>query len=134
MSPYVQILAICFACAMSIVIYGTIRCKVPGFKDPLAGSLVPPPWDRFLDGWGISHFFFYMMLGYLYPRYWVFITLLGILWEVIEVSFKDHPFYLSKCSYALDSDKATGWWYGRWQDIVMNSLGMGLGIVAAKWR
>jgi hypothetical protein len=30
------------------------------------------------------------------------------------------------------ADDVSGWWYGRWQDIIMNSAGMLLGIYLAK--
>jgi len=134
-SQYASILGICFVCASLIIVYGTIRCKIPGFSDPLTYAPVPPPWDRFLDGWGIAHFFFYGMLGYLFPQRWLFITMCGILWELIETVFKDHPFYLSKCNYSMGKEGgAVGWWYGRWEDIIMNTLGMVLGIVLSNRR
>ena len=134
---YVAILSICFVCASLIIIYGTIRCKIPGFSDPLTFSPVPAPWNRFLDGWGVSHFMFYGMLGYFYPARWLFITILGIIWELIETLFKDHPFYLSKCKYDLNTDggsSAAGWWYGRWEDIIMNTSGMLLGIAMSPYN
>jgi hypothetical protein len=138
MEDFAAIFGICFVCASIIIVYGTIRCKMPGFTDPLTYSAVPAPWNRFLDGWGIAHFLFYGMLGYLYPARWLFITCLGILWELIEMQFKDHPFYLSKCSYDVNTDAAAGgagapgWWYGRWEDIVMNTGGMLIGIALAR--
>lgn len=129
-NPFVQISLICIGMLLVIVAYGTFRCKSPNFHDPLTGSLVPPPWDRFLDGWGISHFMFYGILAFMFPSWphLICIACIGIAWEVIESIFHDHPFYLSKCHYSLDSDATAGWWYGRWQDIVMNSLGMIVGV------
>ena len=136
MEQYAAILGICFVCASLIIVYGTIRCKIPGFSDPLTFAPVPAPWNRFLDGWGIAHFLFYGMLGYLYPSRWLFITICGVAWELIETVFKDHPFYLSKCNYSTDSKQAgeAGWWYGRWEDIIMNTMGMVLGIALSHRR
>lgn len=122
---HVKILGICMFAVMIIIIYGTIRCK-GAFVDPLTYAPVPPPWDKFLDGWGLSHLLFYAILGYLFPNRLLFITILGISWEFVESMFKDHPFYLSKCNY-LESDDTDGWWYGRWQDIVMNTSGIIIG-------
>jgi hypothetical protein len=125
MSPYLGITIIFILCVLSIVVYGSFRCSVKDFKDPFAKSFVKEPFDRFLDGWGILHFIFYAVLAYMYPKMntLIFIWLGGVLWELIESIFKDHPFYISKCNYVIDTDKGS-WWYGRWQDIVMNTLGM----------
>jgi len=125
MNSYLSITLIFILCVLTIVTYGSFRCKVKDFKDPLAGSLVPAPFNSFLDGWGILHFILYGVLAYLFPRFYplLFIWIGGVIWELIESIFKDHPFYISKCNYVIDTDKGS-WWYGRWQDIVMNSLGI----------
>ena len=122
-----QILLICILTIFTIAAYGTYRCKATKFVDPLTKSFFGHPWNKFLDGWGILHFLFFMMLAYLYPTHLLLIFILGVIWEVVESIFHDHPFYISKCNYVLDTDHVAGWWYGRWQDIVMNSLGMILG-------
>lgn len=84
-----------------------------------------------LDGWGVLHFFFYMWLTYLFPKQFVLIFVLGVAWELLESLMKDHPFYLTTCKASIDTDhgqkEKTQWWYGRWQDIVMNTAGMVLG-------
>jgi len=129
MKDIYKILIFCFLAMSAIIGYGTIRCKTTDFQDPLTKSALGPPWDLFVDGWGISHFIFYGFLAYMFPKKktLVIIFLLGVLWEIIESIFKDHPFYLSDCKYEVTTDKG-GWWYGRWQDIVMNSLGMATGL------
>lgn len=125
------ILFVCFLTVLAIVIYGTIRCKGK-FVDPLTKSFVGKPWDSFLDGWGISHFLFYMALGYYFPHRLLFLTTLGVLWELIESLFKEHPFYLSKCHYkGTDREGGAHWWYGRWQDVIMNTLGLLVGALIA---
>lgn len=135
MDPLVQILIVFFVCAMVIVGYGTIRCNSATFKDPLTQSVAPPPFDSFLDGWGISHLIFYGVLTFFYPdpRSMIFIWTIGIVWEIVESFFQDHPFYLSSCkNNGYEHDKGSGWWYGRWQDIVMNSIGMLMGYTVAQ--
>jgi len=125
---YAQVLAWCALCVLTIVGYGSFRCRTATFTDPLTFTLAPPPLDKYLDGWGISHFTFFATLAYFYPSQWVLIWLLGVFWELFEYSVKDRPFYLSRCHYDIATDKGEGWWYGRWQDIVMNSLGIALGL------
>ena len=125
--PSIYIFVICILCVLSIIAYGTYRCKTPDFQDPLTGSFFEGEAKNFMDGWGMIHFVFYGVLAYLFPRKLPLIFLFGVAWEVIESIFHDHPFYISKCNYNLSTDQQAGWWYGRWQDIVMNSCGMALG-------
>jgi len=125
---YLQIAFLCAACIALIVLYGSFRCHHPDFTDPLTKSMWGAPWDRFVDGWGISHFGFFTMLGFLFPLHWILLWFLGVAWEIVEFSMKDHPFYLSDCQVKLQTDEGSPWWYGRWQDIVMNSLGIATGV------
>lgn len=127
MNDYIGILLICIGCILFIVAYGTYRCKHTSFVDPLTIAFAPPPFDKYFDGWGLSHLGFFMLLGYLFPNKLFFSFTLGVIWELIECTMKDHPFYLSSCKYNMKTHKGEGWWYGRWQDIVMNSTGLWAG-------
>jgi hypothetical protein len=120
------IITISVIVVIAIVAYGTYRCNSPNFQDPLTRSVAGPPFDRYLDGWGITHFLFYGLLAFLFPRRIGVIFLLGVAWEIVEMIFKDHPFYLSDCKYEMTTSYG-GWWYGRWEDIVMNSAGICVG-------
>jgi hypothetical protein len=133
MNGYHGVLIISLICIIFIISYGTYRCKTPEFADPLTYALTNAyGLDKYLDGWGLSHFFFFMLLGYLYPKYVVFSFVLGCVWELVEYSMKEHPFYLTACE--LKTHKGEGWWYGRWQDIVMNSAGLAIGRYIATKR
>lgn len=131
-SPRVQISVIGAICVLVIVLYGYYRCTNGNYTDPLTKSWVSPPWDRFLDGWGASHFVFFFVLAYVYPSELVYIWLLGFAWELLEFWCKDHPFYLSDCE--LTTDSGGRWWYGRWEDIVMNTLGIGAAVLLRKYQ
>lgn len=140
LGSYGKIVLINVICVMTIVFYGTLRCQ-GSFHDPLTNSPFGDPWNKFFDGWGISHFLYFALLGFLFPakETLIFIFVLGVLWEIVEVTFSDHPFYVSKCDYGSDANvqvvneegaqgaKKDTWWYGRWQDIIMNTAGMLLG-------
>lgn len=132
--PFASILLISLICVTTIVVYGTFRCKHTAFVDPLTYSFAPPPFDRYLDGWGLTHLLFYGMLGYLYPDPHLvgFCFVLGVLWEVVEYSLKDKQVYVSKCKYRVNAKNQSGWWYGRYQDIVMNTFGLLAGVAIAK--
>jgi hypothetical protein len=132
MNPYFAILLICFITIFVIVAYGTFRCQRTSFVDPLTKCPVGPPWDKFLDGWAITHYLFFLLLGYLYPEHILFSWTLGVGWELVEFMAKDRPFYLSKCNYEVTTENGGGWWYGRWQDVVTNTLGLMSGLVLRK--
>lgn len=126
-SPYVFLFIYFLINVLAIVAYGTFRCNRSDYVDPLTKSLLPPPFDGFSDGWAFLHFACYLIITYIFPKYWITIWICGVLWEIIEFIFKDHPFYFSGCKYKLTTDKAEGWWYGRYEDIIVNTLGMYLG-------
>jgi hypothetical protein len=111
--------------AFAIVLYGSYRCSTPAFEDPFTESIIDRhPWNKYIDGWGLLHFWFFLWLAYHYPNCWKELIFFGIMWEILESVFKERPFYLTKCDSSKD-----GWWYGRWQDIVMNSLGLCAGLL-----
>lgn len=132
MYDYLRITIIFVVVVMCIVGYGTFRCSRADFVDPITKSLLEPPFDAYTDGWAFLHFACYGIITYFFPDKYLYIAFMGVLWEVIEIAFKDHPFYFSDCKYQLTTDKATGWWYGRYEDIIMNTLGMAVGYYFAK--
>ena len=116
--------------AFGIMVYGTYRCRVPEFEDPFTRSIAGEEQhhlNQFIDGWGWIHFWFFAMLSFLFPTCWKELFAAGLIWEIIEMMFKEHPFYLTDCHSSIHENKA-GWWYGRWEDLVMNSLGILLGL------
>ena len=112
-----EVLIISLSVCAIIVIYGKIRCAV-GLKDPLTTSLYENQ-KNFTDGWAFSHFMFFFILTALYPSHFLLIQLLGLIWEVAEFISENHPFYLTECK----NDTGDKWWYGRWEDIIVNLLG-----------
>ena len=114
-------------CVAVIFLYGSFRCERPEFKDPLQTKL------RLLDldGWSLTHLFFFMLIGYNYGgKYLVGAFILGVLWEIFEHLYgASRPGWMggySDCSKI--SDQAGGnWWYGKWTDVVMNGSGLIIG-------
>jgi hypothetical protein len=115
-------------CAVIIVLYGLFRCYHPGFSDPFAKSFISNKKVMgFFDGWAFLHLFFYMFVTILYPNKWIQTSIIGVLWELIELSSKERPFYMPKCFYLSKNDSKEPWWYGRYEDIIMNSIGIFIG-------
>ena len=69
------------------------------------------------NGWCISHFLHYLLLGYCAPRYWLFLILIGIIFEIIEIP-------LNKVSKYIDSKLI--------EDSITNSLGVICGVILSK--
>ena len=69
------------------------------------------------NGWCISHFFHYLILGYIAPTYWKELILIGIIFEIIEIP-------MNKISKYIDSKLI--------EDSITNSLGIIIGIVLFK--
>lgn len=129
----IRIVLAFFVTVFIIVVYGTLRCKI-GFTDPLIHSLLGPPLDKYTDGWAFTHFVFYGYLAYSFPepRNLAFVWVSGVVWELVECVFRERPFYISDCSKGVTAHGKEGWWYGRWQDVVVNTIGMAVGYTLRK--
>jgi hypothetical protein len=118
------LLPLCF-----IFPYGKYRCTHPSYKDPLETPLLPG-----LDGWSASHFLFFMLVGYLFPKTFILSMAIGTAWELFEHYYgKERPGWLGgygDCNN-LATDRTEGnWWYGKWTDIVCNATGFLIGALA----
>lgn len=123
-----------FICVLVIVLYGLFRCYKPDFSDPLAKSFSnDDTLKEYLDGWAFLHLFFYLIITYLYPEKWAITFIMGVIWELVELSSKDKPFYIPSCFYMSKDDSKGPWWYGRYQDIIMNTIGQIIGYSLAHW-
>ena len=114
---------------ISIFVYGKYRCVNPDYKDILAMELV-----KGIDGWIISHFVAFAIIGTLYPDTLILSIILGILWEIFEICLgKIKPSFLKgitdchrteKGNSNLSNDQKDGyWWYGKGEDVVADILG-----------
>ena len=109
-----------------IILYGKFRCVYTNYVDPLEIDV-----DFHIDGWSISHYVLFTIVGYNFPKSFFFAMFMGVLWEIIEHmigAFK--PSILNgitncnrKSTKESSSDTAGYWWYGKKEDIVVNFLG-----------
>ncbi len=58
--------------------------------------------NEYFDGWGISHFILYAVMVYNFPKNWLFIHMIGIIWEFIEILLSYNTFLNS---YLLKNPK-----------------------------
>ena len=111
--------------------YGKYRCTHKEFKDILETELLFG-----LDGWSLTHFLFFLVVGYVYPQTYILSMCIGISWELFEHYYgKERPGWLGGYGDCNDlaTDKESGnWWYGKWSDILCNNAGYLLGMFLRK--
>ena len=69
------------------------------------------------NGWCVSHFIHYLLLGYFAPKYWLYFILIGLLFEIMEIP-------LNHVSKYIDSKII--------EDTVTNSMGVITGLCLHK--
>jgi hypothetical protein len=67
--------------------------------------------------WGLSHIISFFILTLIYPNYWIFLFIMGILWEIFE-------YFLQEIYKKYFDD----YWYAQYIDLLYN----GIGILLAK--
>lgn len=126
---YIVLGGVLLGCILVIILYGSYRCRYMTSADPITYCPTTGVLCNFIDGWGILHMLLFGILTYFYPHRWFELFILGVLWEGLECIASEHPFYITKCR---EIHKSSQWWYGRWSDIVMNSIGITIGYNIAR--
>mgnify|MGYP001235578791 FL=1 len=121
---YIYILVICVLYMTICLLYGKYRCNHKNFKDPFQTKL--GIWD--LDGWSMLHVTEFVILGFLFPKYFLFIILLGIIWECMEfyVEYTKSDIFKGYGHCTTDEGNQV-WWYGKISDLFCNLVGFGIG-------
>jgi len=123
-----QILFLFFICVLVIMAYGIILCMSNIQKDPLETK--PIVWD--IDGWSMTHFVFFLFVGYLFPGHFLFIFILGSSWELFEYWIGKNNKSLTRgfeCN--LNKLKEDQWWYVKISDLFIKLLGYLVGAYIA---
>lgn len=96
-----------------------------------------------VDWWSVSHFLFFGTLAFLYPNASCELFIVSILWEVVEDGLAPtHSKQLIDCNQTysnswLDTFKTVwcehlardkDYWYGKWDDVFFNSMGILVGV------
>ena len=94
---------------------------------------VPP---TTIDFWSLSHFMLFILIGFLMPdQLWGW-ALFGTGWELIEDYLADdNSTQLVDCEVTPNGKrklwcngvKLDGYWYGKWDDVIVNILGYTVG-------
>lgn len=136
---HLQVFLIIFALALSFIILGHYY---PGqIQAVLKEPIVTVP-SAVIDWWSVTHMLFFAILAYLFPDHLFELFLGGILWEIIEDGLSPRD---SKGLVTCDKKYSNSWmetfkimwcdniarekdyWYGKWDDVFSNLLGLILG-------
>ena len=85
------------------------------------------------DIWALSHFAMYLIIAYNFPSHYLLLFLIGVGYELFE-------YYIGTTNNALkqlgpvSSDNDQSWWYGRYSDILFNTLGIITGAYLSPYR
>jgi hypothetical protein len=79
-----------------------------------------------LDWWHISHIWFYMVLGAACPGNFWFYTSMGAGFEVFEQLLGNAQ---AKAGDKRRKKQGEDYWFGRWEDVVVN----GIGYIIGEW-
>jgi hypothetical protein len=91
--------------------------------------------DNCCSTWPILHLLLYLILGFVWPDCWVQLWLMGVIWEIFEeisgrlMINKLIPNDTNTSAVKMQYTKLDG----RWSDIVMNSIGLLMGVIIKKF-
>lgn len=98
-----------FACVLLLLVVVSVS-----LYPLLRTDIMERPFGRngWMYGWPLSHLLLFFVLGLSSPRHWFVFFMLGVLWEVVEMTL---------------STVDAGYWYYILHDITINGIGLALG-------
>ncbi|MFA6165798.1 MAG: hypothetical protein WC700_04220 [Gemmatimonadaceae bacterium] len=133
-------MALYIVVVLFIVAYGWFL-RSTHTRDVLATPIFNHPICQNIDGWSISHFIFFGVLGLMYPGHHLQFFLVGFGWEVIETMLGQNQLEMSGKRVQLIGDqdeegnttgKNDAYWYGKESDVLCDALGYALGSAFAE--
>ena len=134
MNTYSKIFLLSIFVILLIFLYQLmmIYLEIPLSNDPLQYKLFNN--INNINGWSITHFIVFTLAGYYGHKHIFLLMLIGILWELTEILLS----FITKISFAdinikmllknkrkIDNNsKNFNWWYGRYEDIIVNFIGL----------
>ena len=87
---------------------------------------------NYCSWWAISHFVFYAILGFLFPKYWVLLIIIGILFEGFEYLWGRYYEGKSNVRFFNNKEIDAPYFFFNIRDIIANILGLTFGILLFK--
>jgi hypothetical protein len=125
---YTLMVLILIVTVFAIFLYERYLCFL-NIRDAMTRPLLPEPFSNISDGWAISHILLYTLLAFLFPSCLLPLFIVGVVWEILEEIYgwvvRNTSFKHVSCH--TERSHMSSWWFGRWHDIVSNSIGLGIG-------
>lgn len=133
MNPYSKIfISMIFIISLGFLYQTTmVYLEIPLGNDPLHPNLFNNNIN--INSWSVTHFIVFTIAGYYYHKYIFLLMVLGIIWELTEVmlSFITKIYFtdinikmLLKNKRNINNSNNFNWWYGRYEDIIVNFIGL----------
>jgi hypothetical protein len=130
----VRFLGLSIACLLFIVLGHRYQSTI---QAPLKKEFLRIGDSIVVDWWSISHAVYFAVLGWWFPNHFWFFLLFGTAWELIEDYLsKDGDTKLVNCENKENKNKFVqmwcngiqdDYWYGKADDILMNTIGFLIG-------
>lgn len=91
-----EILIICCILFIQLHLFALIRCFLLKYNIDINILGYNKDNNKLLNGWAFTHFFLYLLLGYFYPNEYLFLIIIGIIWEIYEYLYSIDKIFLSK--------------------------------------
>lgn len=130
----VSVVTLILICIFLICIYGVFLRRTKR-RDILANDFFSTSLIQNINGWSMTHFAFFFLLGVLYPGHHLAALNAGIIWEFVEQGLGTNIIKINGKRIQLVGDAVDGvstgndeaYWYGKTSDIIINILGYCIG-------
>ncbi len=129
----VNIVVLLLTCIIMIFIYG-YYLRSTKTSDILGHKFYDSKLISGIDGWSITHFLFFFLIGILYPNHHLAALSAGTAWEYTEQYLGTNKVKISgtriKLVGDIDSDgnyNDDSYWYAKTSDIIVNIFGYSIG-------
>jgi hypothetical protein len=119
---------------LAVALYGYLHYFVIGRgRDPMRVCAVDrPAWlCAMTDGWALSHFLFYGMLGAVFPDHFGISMIVSVGWELFEFLLGKVPWFTGIIEQV--SSDSQQFWYGKPTDLLVNAAGFWAGAQLGIW-
>lgn len=96
-----NILVILTYVAILLHIFAFVRCTLNKYNINIDIMSMNKKNSKIFNGWALSHLLLYVYIGYHYPDNYLFVIIIGILWEIYEYNFSTNDIFINNIYIGL---------------------------------